>query len=354
MFYLKTIGIKDFKQIKSINIYDLPPSPWIFLTGENGFGKTVFLQALAISLNSVDMVINGSMSATKTKTMVLLHSDVSFGIQPKGAVVERNSNFKFLVCYGASRLETYTESAQTEKAMTSSGLDRLFEARTLLGNIEFELIKWKLKADSRSLSETERNIFEAKLRFTKSIFIDLLDILDVQVDARKDKVLYVEKDSAGNPLPPINKELLGSGYRALIGIIGDLILRLSKSQPDTTNPSDLHGIVIIDEIELHLHPRWQKSLPGILSKYFPKVQFIASTHSPIPLLGAPEHSIFLKVNRSTEDGITIERLAKLEKDIRYLMPNAVLTSDIFDFSEIESAHSTDINALKTEDSYHDI
>jgi predicted ATP-binding protein involved in virulence len=69
-------------------------------------------------------------------------------------------------------------------------------------------------------------------------------------------------------------------------MIGDMMLCLFEQQIEVVDPAELAGIVLIDEIDIHLHPKWQKRVPEILHENFPKVQFIVSTHSPIPLLGA--------------------------------------------------------------------
>jgi len=99
---------------------------------------------------------------------------------------------------------------------------------------------------------------------------------------------------------------------------------------------------LIDELDLHLHPKWQRKLPKLLSNVFPNIQFIASTHSVIPFLGAPENSVFLKVNRSQAQGITIERI---DIDISNLLPNSLLTSPLFDLEgkDIKSENNQSLN-----------
>lgn len=133
-------------------------------------------------------------------------------------------------------------------------------------------------------------------------------------------------------------------------VLRDLVIRLLEGQPNISDPSDLEGIVLIDELDVHLHPTWQKALPGLLSEIFPKIQFIASTHSPIPLLGAPKESVVLKVHQSSEEGITVE---KLDIDVTRLLPNSLLTSPIFDFEEIIPTANTSPKDLLTEDSFQE-
>ena len=130
---------------------------------------------------------------------------------------------------------------------------------------------------------------------------------------------------------------------------GDMIIRLSNTQREVVNPSDLKGIVIIDELDLHWHPKLQKQIPELFSEVFPNIQFIVSTHSPIPLLGAPKNSVILKVSRTKEEGITIQ---KVDIDLKTLTPNLLLTSGVFDMDDIFSSQlEDDLTEVRTEDTF---
>ncbi|HAO51446.1 MAG TPA: hypothetical protein DCR35_20295 [Runella sp.] len=129
-----------------------------------------------------------------------------------------------------------------------------------------------------------------------------------------------------------------------------MIYRLSMKQ-EVTNLSDLEGIVIIDEIELHLHPKYQKRFVQKLTELFPKIQFIASTHSPIPLLGAPAETVILHVTRTEERGIEVE---KLDIDFSVLTPNAILTSPIFGFQELIPESKPDSTMVRSEQTYQEV
>lgn len=73
---------------------------------------------------------------------------------------------------------------------------------------------------------------------------------------------------------------LSDGERSFLAVIGDLVRRLSLANPLLNNPLLGAGIVLIDELELHLHPRWQREINDKLRRTFPNVQFIGTTHSP--------------------------------------------------------------------------
>lgn len=77
-----------------------------------------------------------------------------------------------------------------------------------------------------------------------------------------------------------NVAQLSDGERNMLALIGDLARRLSILNPSLQNPNDGAGIVLIDEIDLHLHPRWQREVMAKLEATFPNCQFIITTHSP--------------------------------------------------------------------------
>lgn len=73
---------------------------------------------------------------------------------------------------------------------------------------------------------------------------------------------------------------LSDGEKCTLALIGDLSRRLALANQNSENPLEGSGIVLIDEIELHMHPSWQRKVLPILCKTFPNVQFIVTTHSP--------------------------------------------------------------------------
>ena len=80
---------------------------------------------------------------------------------------------------------------------------------------------------------------------------------------------------------PLNINQLSEGERDLLALIFDLAYYLSRANPELDNPlQDGEGIVLIDELDLHLHPRWQRTIIEKLTTTFPNCQFIATTHSP--------------------------------------------------------------------------
>lgn len=102
---------------------------------------------------------------------------------------------------------------------------------------------------------------------------------------------------------------LSSGIRITAGLVIDIASRMGRANPTLGGEkllSDTPGIVIIDEVDLHLHPSWQQRIVGMLRRTFPRVQFIVSTHSPQVLSSLEASSI--RVLR--DDGVEIPRYSE--------------------------------------------
>ena len=94
-------------------------------------------------------------------------------------------------------------------------------------------------------------------------------------------------DRGSTPLPVRH---LSDGERGVLAMVLDLTRRLAQANPKIQDPAaEAEAVVLIDEIELHLHPGWQRRIVGNLIETFPKCQFIATTHSP-QVIGEVEHS----------------------------------------------------------------
>lgn len=102
------------------------------------------------------------------------------------------------------------------------------------------------------------------------------EINDIYVDisSGRDEIFIL----LGNEKLNINQ--LSDGQKIFLGIVADLTYRLIILNPKLENPLNGQGIVLIDEIELHLHPKWQQDILINLTKTFPNIQFVVTTHSP--------------------------------------------------------------------------
>jgi len=137
---------------------------------------------------------------------------------------------------------------------------------------------WLSDLDYRQLKETGTEKAKAKaalrhaVRAIEAIFPNR-NIRFVEVTPLKD-VIFEEHGI------PVSIGMLSDGYRSAISWIGDLVRRLLEAFPNMADPLEAHGVVLIDEIDLHLHPSWQRTIVDQIRRVFPNLQFIVTTHSP--------------------------------------------------------------------------
>ena len=86
---------------------------------------------------------------------------------------------------------------------------------------------------------------------------------------------------------------LSAGYQSVLCLIMELAYRTALLNPNLNDLKSLEGVVLIDEIDIHLHPRWQWKILGALRTTFPNVQFIIATHSPIVISSANDAKLIL-------------------------------------------------------------
>jgi len=97
-----------------------------------------------------------------------------------------------------------------------------------------------------------------------------------------------------------NLNQLSDGEKNLITLIGDIARRLAIANPESDNPLEGSGVIMIDEVDLHLHPKWQQLMIPQLQTIFPNCQFIVSTHSPQVLNNVQPQNIILLNNKDNE------------------------------------------------------
>ena len=82
---------------------------------------------------------------------------------------------------------------------------------------------------------------------------------------------------------------LSDGYKTLLSLVIDLAIRMALANPEAEKPLESGAVVLIDEVDLHLHPEWQRRVVGDLLRTFPKTQFLLTTHSPFIIESVNNH-----------------------------------------------------------------
>ncbi len=224
---------------------------------------------------------------------------------------ERSAAF-FFVGYGASRTVESSEKADPGLRYRSRHLryDRvagLFEEHTTL----IPLVTWlpDLEKDKpgrhQQVVDLINRLLPGETRFLTNI--------------EKGEFLFFHRGLA------VPFRALSDGFKAYIGWICDLLYHVSFNCPPGMRLVDNQGIVLIDEIDLHLHPEWQLSVLPAISQALPNLQFICTSHSPI-VAGTVESANLLLV---VPDGSSASRLGRPETEIHGLTADQILMSPHF-------------------------
>jgi len=136
---------------------------------------------------------------------------------------------------------------------------------------------------------------------------------------------------------PVPLGALSDGYRAYIGWISDLLYNLSHSAPARSNLRDARGVVLVDEIDLHLHPEWQREVVPVVARALPNLQFVFTTHSPIVAGTLNAGNIFVL----EMDGQGASTIRQLEEPIHGLNADQILLSSYFNLDTTRASEAVD-------------
>jgi energy-coupling factor transporter ATP-binding protein EcfA2 len=242
---------------------------WLMLIGENATGKSSLLQAMALNLMSdADRDRLGLMprqfirrGTTSARVEVCFRG----GGTPRVLTISQRAGFKCsdpkagapLMAYGATRLPP--QSGMSGRTML---LQNLFDPFAPLG----DAVAWLLK-----LAKERPTDFDYAARALKSL-------LPVK---QKCHFRAARNDIIVDPEGPLRQ--LSDGYQSVIALAADIMATLHHSFRGGMEAAE--GIVLLDELGAHLHPRWKMRVTKVLREAFPRLQFIVTTHDPLCLRG---------------------------------------------------------------------
>jgi hypothetical protein len=290
----------------------------------------------------------------RTIVEVLARDGVSFNLSVI-ATVEGRSKTAFRL--SESRTEHNTQGSQITELDTSMvcigyGASRKpgggqvtaqadWDAATLFeeGKFLLDAGEWYLRSDYAAKSD---HTGRAAKQHTdvRQILLDLLGVQDLRVAGLDQRVVRpsVEAHTSAGWVPLRSFSL---GYRTSIAWIVDFAMRLYERYPDSANPLHEPAVCLVDEIDLHLHPRWQRQLIDFLSDQFPRTQFIVSAHSPLVVQAAEGVDAKVVVLRYDEDrGYVI--IDDDVQEVRGWRVDQILTSELFG---LEGPRSSAVNSL---------
>ena len=321
--YLNNIDISKYLSLEKIKLDSLKNKKEIYILGENGDGKTLFLQSLILALkNDNSGKVNDFIKSFQDTIKLSITTDdkktSTFNDDIAGSCN--------LFAYGVNRHRN--DSDQKEEF----GYLTLFDSEQYLNNP----VKWLQYLDYKKAKDEKDTLpLDTAIEMLKNI---LDENINIKVDT--DKVVFYERETK------TEFEQLSEGYKSVIIWVCDLIQRLSNVQPDVYLLKDYKATVLVDEIDLHLHPIWQYRIVRKLRSWFENIQFIFTTHSPTVILGSSDDAVFYKLYK--ENGVT--HISQPVNSIKNLMANSILTSPLFN-NERAGAFNSSPKDVDTSDDF---
>jgi len=380
---LELENVRSFGEGQTLDLTDESgrPARWTLILGDNGVGKTTLLQCLALMRPILTLGENPKTNApkpdqveaslfiqenaeiaalartgqSKVKLEATLASGrrlsqkdgrarslvLQAGITMKGDALdkidphrERRPGFvePLVIGYGAARHSRYRSSEVPDGAAeaTASLFDpslELADAKTILQDLDYAAYKQQPHA---------KELLEAVKAALAKLLPDVSSAAAIKLYGPSTPGTKKQKTGVQvvTPYGEVPLAALSLGYQTMTAWAVDLAWRLYQHYPDADDPLQQPAVVLIDELDLHLHPRWQRQLRSHISETFPEVQFIATAHSP--LLAQSYLDTNLAVVRRDGGQAVIENDPAVVRTWRL---DEVVTSALY---EVESPYSLEV------------
>ena len=342
-YFIKNIHINKLFHLNGIDIPIADEKcPHLIITGKNGSGKTVLLNAISDFLN----IIKNDKSAEDEN----LYGRVDVQSDLLGSIIEKYNKGEFVIAfYQADRKVKMSEPKNPTKPVYNKKGDVKETATSQFLNFLSDLkIQEALARNEKQTKDADEisvwfKDFEGMLR---QIFQD--DNLSLEFNYR-DYSFKICTEGKKFKFTEVS-----DGFAAVLDIVADLILKMQDDN-SLTRSYQKEGIVLIDEIETHLHLTLQKVIMPLLTKVFPNIQFIITTHSPFVLSSMPNAVAYDLEHQEVLDNLTeysYESLAEGYFGVRTQSSYAEMQLETFKKllakEELSDADKVEIKQLKSD------
>lgn len=305
---IETLTYKNFNEAKNISFLkdNGEVYPWTIFLGNNGTGKTNLLKIISAfeaieeyfeNSQNEDIIsyfpkgMSSRLQKYQYKSNLISNGNLHLcesHFDGKAGSTRGYNNYigKNLVIYA------YGVNRKTSKKAKLSSEENIDNSETLFNhNISLiNLNEWLLQTDyavKNNQKDAERRLNLIRKVITGDVFPEIKDFR-FQTNEQFSNYVEFETDEGWFQLDD-----LAYGYQSTLSWIVDFCKKMFDRYPNSEDPLKEPAIVLIDEIDLHLHPEWQRNITHILSNLFPKTQFIATTHSPLVVQSLEEANVYV-------------------------------------------------------------
>lgn len=287
--FVNATGLANGKAFSRTDVLQFTPRNTLVKTVEEKYPLTLRAKG---NIDSHDVSWMREIKNPKARTSINNTKPlINYGTKIRELVTQNNDNALPLISYyGTGRLWAQKRATKSKKLSETSRLSGYIDCLDSLSNYKafkswYEYIckselEMKIEAIEKESINPPHNEFEDIRKALQEAVNEVIpnnsgwhDI----VYRQKAKAIIMDHSEHGEL--PVTQ--LSDGIRSMIGLVADIAYRTIKLNPHLNNaPKETSGIILIDEIDMHLHPKWQQTVLPDMMKAFPKMQFIVSTHSP--------------------------------------------------------------------------
>ena len=350
--YLKKISLENFKCFEKADV-ELQKQLTL-IVGANGAGKTSLLESIAIAMSTMFTAFDGTKSLTIDKENAHLKAykigstddvqpqfpvrisawaEIDKGMEiyweralntPKGKMTIKDAkqildvaaNYQkrlqkgdtslilpVIAYYGTGRLWDYHREKVMDVFEKNTRTNGYIDSMSGTANIKL-MMNWFLKMTVQKYQNQENGYgpvpeLEAVFSAMEQCYNRITGSNDskIQYNMGTKEIDVAYTDSHGMRMRiPLNQ--LSDGYKSTISLVADIAYRMAVLNPQCLGDvcAKTDGIILIDEVDLHLHPAWQKLFIKDLSEIFPKVKFVVSTHAPEVINSVPRECVIVLEN----------------------------------------------------------